>query len=147
MTALALNLAGPIREALVSDPTISAYLTLWDGEPAVFARRPVPDGAQYPFIAISPDVSITDQDALVSRRPVILRDVTVYGENPDQYRDTEDCAYLVRAFFHRQRFAISVPGYSVTEIVASGPIPAPVDDERHVARVVTLRLRLLDLAS
>lgn len=142
-----LNLAAPIRLALLDAAPISSALTLWEGEPAIFTRRPVPQDALYPFVVISPDVTISDEDALVARRPIVVRDIVVYGEQPDQYRLVEDTAYRVRALFHRQRFSVIVAGYSVVEIVAKGPMPSPADDLQHIGRMVSLRFRLRDLAT
>jgi hypothetical protein len=142
-----LNLAAPIRTALIDALSISGELADWRGEPAVFTRRPIPGDATYPLIIVSPDIAVTDEDALKTRRPIVLRDVTIYGEQPDQYRTVEALGYRVRLLFHRQRFSIAVPGYHVVDIRCSGPMVAPADDLDHLARLVTLRVRLEDLAT
>lgn len=144
---LLLNVAGPLRTALIDSDPIATRLEQYEGEPAVFTRRPVPDGATYPLIVVSPDIAISDEDGLKSRRPVVLRDLVAYGEQPDQYRVVEELGYLIRALFHRQKFSVIVPGYRVVDIVARGPQIAPTDDERHLARIVALRIRLQDLAT
>lgn len=139
---MSLDIAPAIRAALLADVAISGLLTEWNTEPAIFTRRPVPSEALNPIIVISPDVSITDVDALVSKRPVVIRDIIVYGDQPDHYRTIESIGYLIRQLFHRSRLSISPTGYSVVDIIATGPNPAPTDDDKTVARVVTLTITL-----
>lgn len=147
MSAADLNLAGPIRSALIGFAAIADELAEYGGEPAVFTKRPIPGDATYPLILVGPDIAITDEDALNSARPIVVRDVTIFGEQPDQYRIVEAMGYLARGLFHRKRFAVVVPNFHVVEIVAHGPVVAPTDDDNHLARLVSLRFRLEDLAS
>jgi hypothetical protein len=147
VSAADLNLAAPIRSALIGFSAIADKLALYKGEPGVFTRRPTPDGATYPLILVGPDIALTDEDSLKTRRPIVVRDVTVFGEQPDQYREVEALGYLVRGLFHRQRYSVAVPNFKVVEIVAMGPRIAPADDDDHLARLVSLRFRLEDLAT
>lgn len=142
-----LDLAGPIRVAILANSAITPLLAVWEGEPAVYTRRPVSDDAPYPLIVVSNDISIGNQDFLSARIPTPRRDVLVYGEQPDDYRTVESIAYLLRQQFHRQRFSVdATPWYQVIDIVATGPMTAPSDDERIVGRMVALQFRLLELA-
>ncbi len=147
---MSLDLAGPLRTAVIEATAISEQLSTWEGEPAVFTRRPAPADATYPLAQISPDVAIGDQDGLKSRRPVVMRDLAFYGRlgkpGSDQLRVVEDMAYLARDLFHRQRLAITVPGYDVIDIVAGGPVEGPTDNMNLVGRVVTLTIRLRSVA-
>lgn len=140
-----IDLSTAIRAALVADATIAGLLPVWMGSRPVFTRRPAPSGAVFPMIMVSPDVALTDEDGVDDSRPLIIRDLAVYGRNstPEDYRDVEAIAYRARDLFHRQRFAIATPGWRVIDIRASGPIPAPTDDEQIVGRVVTLTVRLV----
>lgn len=144
---MSLNLAIPLREAVLSNDAVTSQLSQWNGEPAVFTRRPVPSEGLYPMVLISPDISIGNMDSIKTRIPMPRRDLTIVGLQPDDYRLVEDIAYLWRIQFHRQRFSVSVPGFSVIDIVVTGPIPAPVDDAKEVARAVLLQLRLQDLST
>lgn len=138
------DLSAPIRAALLADAAITALLPAYLGSRTVFTRRPAPPDAPYPMILVSPDISVSDADGVSDLRPVAERDISVYGENDTaaKYRDVETLARAVRALFHRQRRAISVNGWSVSQIVARGPRPAPVDDTQTVGRVVTLTISL-----
>lgn len=144
---MSLDLAAPIRTALVDDDGIAGMLAQWAGEPGVHTRRPAPADAGYPLIIVSGNITAGDRDGLRSRRPVITRDVTIYGENPAHYREVEELGVLVHALFHRNRWAISVPGFHVIDIVSSGPMIAPTDDDKTVARVVPLVISLKDLSA
>lgn len=139
---MSLNLAGPIRIAMLAEPSIAGLLSIFRGEPAIATRRPLPAGMGRPCIAVSPDVTVTDEDALNSPRPVVVRDIIAYGDQPDDYRVIEDLGYAMRDFFHRNRFSIVPDGYAVIDIVARGPFPAPTDSEKTVARMVSLTIRL-----
>lgn len=137
-----MNIAPGLRAALIAEPTISGLLSLWNGEPAVFTRVPVPDSSVEPMIVIGQDISVTDIDALSAGRPVIVRDIFVYGQQPDHHRLVETVAYAIRELFHRNRFSFSVTGYHVVQVIASGPRLAPTDDDSTVGRVVTLTVTL-----
>lgn len=145
---MSLDLAIPLRLAVLENPAVAGILSLYLGVPAIFTKRPVPSQADYPLVAISPDVSISDQDFLVSRNPIVQRDVTVYGQqrDPETYRAVETVGYELREMFHRRKRSIVVPGYRVVDITATGPIPGPVDDEKLVARVVSLTISLQQAA-
>lgn len=148
----ALNLAGPIRMALIGNAAIAALLSTWEGEPAVFTRRPVPGDSDLPVGIVNPDMPITDEDMLNTEIAVIARDVAFYGQqadpgsSADMLRKVESLAYLTRRLFHRQKNAItppaSPPTFHVLDCVARGPFVAPVDDDQHVGRVVRLTFRV-----
>ncbi len=110
-------------------------------------RRPIPSESGNPTIVIGPNAGLSDRDGLTSRRPLVVRDVSIYGQQPDHYRDVEALGYITRALFHRKRFAISVPGFQVIEITARGPTPGPTDDATDVCRYVSLTIALRDLSS
>ena len=137
------DLAAPIREALMGSADIVSRIGEWNGEPAIFTRRPLPSDAPYRCIAIGPDVAVTDFDYLSVGKTRIMRDIIAYGRQPDDYRIIEEIGYLLRALCHRQKHFITAPqGYSVIDIIAAGPVPAPTDDEKTVGRLVSLTFRL-----
>lgn len=148
MSATDLDLSAPLRGALIAYGDLTALLGLYEGYPSVHTRRPAPEGAEYPMAIVSGDIAIGDRDGLRSRRPVVVRDVAVYGrkgapgDTSDQTREVEAAAYHIRALFHRQRTAITVPSYNVVSITASGPFEAPTEDEKLIGRVVSLTIHL-----
>lgn len=149
-----MNLAAPLREALLGMPDITDRLGTYVAEPSIFTRRPVPSGATYPAIVIPPDVFIGDEDGLTSSRPVISRDIAVYAQltrqmddqQIDGYREVETLGYALRDAFHRRKDVLVVEGFHVIDIVAIGPIVAPASDERMIGRVVSLTIRLCKLS-
>ena len=96
----------------------------------------------YPLIVVSPDVSVSDFDGLNNKRLQIVKDISVYGEQDKDYRTVETLAYYLRTLFHRNREAITVSSHRVMDIMVAGPVAAPVDDEKHVGRVVSLTVLL-----
>lgn len=140
-----MNLAPAIRFAILQNPDITSRLGNWKNEPCVFTRRPAPTDAEYPMILISPDIASGNTDGLTSMRPTVVRYVQVYGENTaPMYRRIEEIGYLLRDLFHRQRLALDVQaqGYRIISLVAVGPTPTPVDDEKLVGRMVTLTVSM-----
>ena len=148
------DLSVPYRDAIIAASAITGALPAYLGSYPVFTRVPVPDDAspvllRGPIIVVSAQVQAGEEDGVDSQRPVIDRDIMVYGlalpnknDPDDQFRATESVAFAVHALFHRQRRAITVSGWSVTDLTATGPAPAPTDDEQTVGRRVTVRARL-----
>lgn len=145
---MSLDVGPAIRAALIGNAPIAALLPNWRGGPAVFAYRPVPADAPDRLIIINPDISITDQDGLTSDRPIVARDIAIYGnvgpagDPADDTPIVEALGYMIRALFHRQRFSVQIDGYSVIQALASGPTVAPVDDDKEVGRMVGLTISL-----
>lgn len=151
---MSLDLGPAIRKTLIggwTDLDVSAIIECieqYRDAPAVFAYRPIPEDAPTAIILINPDVAITDADGLTSDRPIVVRDIAIYGRKgtpgdpSDQSPAIERCGYLIRNLFHRQRFSVRPEGYSVIQIRATGPIPAPVDDDGEIGRIVTLTIEL-----
>lgn len=135
-----MNFGAAIRTALVNDATVAGLIGEWENEPAVFTRTPVPADAPMPFIVVPADASNVDVGGLNNEKPNVIKDIMIYGDQPDHYRIVESIAYRVRELFHRTRFSISVAGYNIVLITATGPIPAPTDDEKLVGRMVTLNI-------
>ncbi|PWJ81482.1 hypothetical protein C7441_11013 [Pseudaminobacter salicylatoxidans] len=142
MTAPTLEVLAPLRAAIIANAAITAKLGKYLGAPSVHTRRPVPVDAGYPMVTVGPIIARTDEDGINTFRPVVVIDINTYGEAAEHYRNVEAVADVIYAMFHRQRTAITVAGYSVTQITASGPSPAPADDDQHVGRRVTLTIRL-----
>jgi hypothetical protein len=138
-----MNVSASLLNALLDNEGIVANLARWKGEASIHTRKPVPGDVTPPFISISPDIAIGNEDGLTSLRPVVVRDIAVIGDQPDHYRKVEATAYLVRDLFHRKRLSITVSGYHVIDVACTGPIPGPTDNDSTVSRVVTLTIRLV----
>lgn len=141
---MAFDLAQPLRAAIIGQSSITTLLTAYKGSFPVFTRRPIDPDSPYPLIAVSPDVTKTDEDGISDERPIIIRDISIYGRNdtPARYRAVETIAYLVHDLFQRRWQSITVTGWKVVTINATGPQAAPVDDEQTVGRLVSLTIRL-----
>ena len=140
------DVAPGIRTAILANSTITDLLSTYSGAASVHTRVPVPTGVSLPHVVVGPDVAISDFDGLRSDRPLIVRDVFVYGaagsSRQDDYRNVEIIARELRSMFHRVKDSLTVDNYDVVSVEASGPTPAPSNDEEIVGRVVTLTIRL-----
>lgn len=145
---MSLDLGPPLRKALIAADGIGGELGKWCEEPAVFTRRPVPDDAPDLLIIVNPNAALGNEDAINSERPVVVRDIAIYGKkgepgtSSDQTWIVDALGYRVRELFHSKKFSVSPEGYSVIDVVAAGPVPAPVDDDETVGRLVSLTIRL-----
>lgn len=138
------DVAPALRAAILANSYIMSRVT------GVITRVPVPENATFPLVVIPFNSVTTDQDALVERRTVIMRDIMVYGNiaaagtDEDHTRRVDEVAFELRRMFHRNKRALSNTPYHVIDIVVSGPRPAPVDDNKTTGRMVTLTLRIED---
>lgn len=154
---MSLDLGPAIRAAILDqqDPAlkpiaqaIAAALGKYAGEPAVFSYSPIPADSPRRVIVTPGDAAISDADGLNSDRPIVQRDVIAYGvkstpgDESDDSPAIEAMGYQLRALFHRKKFAVRPEGYSVIQITVTGPVPAPVDDDGEVARLVSLTISL-----
>lgn len=147
---MSLDLSAPLRAAIVGESSITDELPAYKGSYPVFTRVPVPDDAPYPMIVIPTEVGGGDSDGIDNLQPAVVRDVNVYGRNdpndPTSYRQVESIADAVWELLHRQRAAITAPaGWSITDVQAARPSPAPVDDEQTAGRRVQVTVRLAKL--
>ncbi len=138
------DLAIPIRNAIIRNGSIMGLLPTYLDSDNVYTRRPIPSNAPFPMIVISTDLSREDRGGLKDEHLFILRDVTVYGSNEtaENYRNVETLAYELVDLFHRRPKSITVTGWKVLQVWASGPKAAPADDDTNIARAVTLKIEL-----
>lgn len=137
-----------MRDAVIAAPGVIEELGNWRGEPAVFTRRPVPADAEMVLALINPPTSITDAGGLAPGRSRIVHDIVIYGQKgtpgsgSDETRQVERAAFALKEHFHRNRFSVQPAGFHVIGVTATGPVPAPVDDDATVARLVTVAVTL-----
>lgn len=136
-----------LRSRILDEAAIADQLETWNGYPAVFTRRPVPD-CGYPLIIINQPTNAVDFDALNASRLELGIPIVAYGQKGpagsenDQTREIDAMGWNLRTLFHRQKFDIESDDYRIIDVRATGPIPAPTDDDVTVARAVSLRIRL-----
>lgn len=135
-----IDLQPAIRSYILNDQIIASLLPAFEGSKPIFTRRPVPENAPYPMIVISPLVSDNQLDYLQCKRSVITHDIAVYGSNDSSanYRNVETIARRIKTIFHRMpNYSLNMPvGSNLIKTNATAPIPAPIDDETKVGRVV-----------
>lgn len=138
-----MNIHTPIREWLLTQGDICALLGEWEDVPAIHTRRPVPADTGTPFvIAPSTNAAAGNMDGLTTDRPILIRDLVIYGVKDADYRAVDTAAEMIADRLHRNRFALAIEGWKVIDIEANRPIPAPADGNKDVGRLVSLRIRL-----
>ena len=137
-----MNISAPLRTAIIADSVIAPLLASYRNQPSVFTRRPVPPGAAFPYILTTHNIAVRDKDFLTTSKPIVVRDIMVYGEQKSHFRDVETIGYRLYEIFHRQPEILTVPGAHVVEITAFGPVSAPVADDQNTGLAVTLTVHL-----
>src|SRR5437764_1427899 len=105
------DLAQPILFALLHNAQVVSRLPNYVDSKTIFTRRPPPTDAPYPMILISHDIAKQNLDGISDLRPMITRDIAVYGFNDGSinYRTVEALANIVFGQFHRRRAALVAP--------------------------------------
>lgn len=139
---MAVDLSEPLYNAIKGNSGIATALATYEGQAAVFTKRPVPKDCLFPLIITAGYVTYGNEDFIDDGMAAVTRDIAIYGNKPDHYRIVEHLGFDIRDLFHRKRESLTVSGWHVVDIVCSGPIDAPVDDDMTVGRIVTMRVRL-----
>lgn len=136
------DIAVALRNAIIADATIAGLLSTYRSRPAVFMRHPAPSGAKYPYVLSGSDVTVRDEDFIRAPKPIVVRNISVYGEQKAHFREVEQIARRLRELFHRNPRALQVDGFHVIEITVIGPFDAPVSDDQNAGKAVSLTVRL-----
>lgn len=141
------DLSEPLRTAIVNNPAVTGLLPTYLDTFPVFTRRPAMNEAPYPMIMISQDVTHGNEDGVNDFRPVITRQIMVYGRdnNLGNVRTVNQLSYILQAMFHRQRDVLDVDNWAVVDIIADGPTEAPIIDDQISGQQVQLQIRLAAL--
>lgn len=145
------DLLPSIRASIVAAASVTSELPAYAGSFPVFTRRPVPDAAPTLVVVVNPQVQAGANDGINDLRPIVVHDVVVYGQNGaaaggvDEYRKVERIGQALQQLFHSHPELVSAAGWSTIDVTASGPSPAPTDDEQTVGRLVSVTTRLAKL--
>ncbi|WP_268915633.1 tail completion protein gp17 [Aureimonas psammosilenae] len=132
-------LSDALYARMAEDSALTALLGEWQGNPSIITFRPVPDDAERPIILASTTVSDVDRDITNARGRQVVRDIAIYGRADSQFDAVEIAAERVRALFHRR--PLTVAGFRVIVVTATGPILAPTDPD-ETGRIITLTIRM-----
>ena len=137
-----MNLTEALFDVLAGDPTIAGLVSEYAaGESAVFTIDPAPGDAAFPYIVAAGHVADVPWDTKTDIGREVWRDVRCYAEADGSADVVEALAERVRAVLHRGSFNVS--GYGVVVAECSGPVVA--DERDAYGRVVTIRLKLMEV--
>lgn len=142
------DLLESIRATILGASSVTSELEAYLNSYPVFTRRPVPDDAPPVVVVVNPQFQSGQSDGMRDQRPSLTHDVAVYGPNEpaESYRKVERVSHALQQLFHRRPGSVSASGsWTVTDVTAVGPSPAPVDDEETVGRRVEITARLARL--
>lgn len=147
-----------VRDAMVvhmlGTSGIASAVSTFRGQPAIFARSPIPPSAAGTYIVVR-DSHIDDAfeskwgpndpaDYVPTKGRSVEHDIGVYTDQEGDSSALEELAISVRNAFHR--VPISVSGYGVLIAAARGPIEAPFSEsvaEYVDGRIITVALTLI----
>jgi len=130
-----------IYNAIVADTALTAELATYEGDPAVFFAKAVPEDATYPYIWSPGRVatSITDTKSAIGES--LLMDLFVVMEESGSLKTLQEITRKLKAALHRQTLTLT-GGNQVLSLV-SGPVPAPLT-ESLVGTVLTLEYQFFE---
>lgn len=140
------DLLEPIRTALLASSQVTTRVAPFLNSFAIFTTTPAPKGAGFPMIMIPPQPMTTeDEDGVNDFRPIVSQEVNIFGANdkPGDVRIVNQLGLIIRTLFHRKG-VLSVPGWSVIDVVVTGPSEAPIDEQASGV-ALQLRVRLAQL--
>ena len=123
-----------IYDALSDDSTLTAMLSTYESEPAIFTVDPAPGDADKPFIVISPILDQAPFDTKNSRGRSARVDVRCYAEATGSAADIEAISERVRSLLHRE--PLTIDGHAWLWSSCFGPISA--DEAEAYGRIVTV---------
>ncbi len=137
-------MADPVSEAIVSllrsDPTLAALLNnTYQGETAVFATDPVPDGADLPYIQTTGQSFDNRNLNMDGKFRQLTRSVRVFYESDGDPGPIEDVALRVRELV--TDLTLNVAGNRTVFVDPSGPVVQDPDPDSY-GRTVTFEIWL-----
>jgi hypothetical protein len=123
-----------IHSKLSADATLTAMLSTYEGEPAIFTVDPAPEGAEMPFIVVSPIIDGAPFDTKTSRGRSVRVDVRCYAEATGSSSDIEAISERVRSVLHRVE--LTIDGHAWEWSSCFGPISA--DEADAYGRIITV---------
>jgi hypothetical protein len=116
-----------LYDRLAGDATLTALLSVYRGNPAIFTEVPIPPNARLPYIAIpeplDDEAGIFDTKTAFGRR--WQREILCYAQDT---APVETIAARVVQLFERQAAALTIVGYAPMVCRTVGPIVTPTDD-------------------
>lgn len=124
-------------QRMVGDSALTALLSQYQGNPAIFMDARVPPHAETPYVHSHGLVSQAHLDTKTEQILEPLRDIGVFVD-----RGSENTLFAITRrihdLFHRHDLAIDDANTFIAEV--SGPLEAPTD-EYIVGSILTVRLR------
>jgi hypothetical protein len=131
-----------IRDLLLADEQLVAYLAEYDGSPAIFATDYVPGEAQRPYCVIEPEVTV-DRDRLLDGTPYsqdVTHDIKLFAEATGATTGIEAAARRIADLLEGAR--PTVERWRKARInVVQGPIGLSADTDSY-GRLVSVRVHL-----
>ena len=125
-----------IYDTLSDDTTLTALLSTYEGEPAIFTVDPAPGDASLPFIVIGPILDQAPFDTKTSRGRSARVDVRCYAAATGSSADIEAISEQVRTLLHRESLLIDDHAWLWSSCY--GPISA--DEEDVYGRIITVQV-------
>lgn len=135
-------LTGALYDELAADATLTAMLTTYGGNPAIFTTDPAPGDADLPYIVTAGDVAqAAAMDTKNSLGREVRRDVRCYTAATGSAVTVEAIAERVRTLLHRR--ALTIAGFVWILAECSGPFVA--DEPDAYGRIVSVRMMVEEL--
>lgn len=131
-------LAKGLYDGLRGESTITADLPAYEGGFSIFNTSPIPPDAPWPMIVFTVAQGWENFDTKTTTGHEIFIDIGVFDEASGSTVIIDRLAEAVRDFLHRNLTALTIAGFNLRIISATGPISNDV--EKVYGRMVSLRL-------
>lgn len=127
-----------LHARMAQDAELVELLSSYEGQPAIFTVDPPPGNAELPYIVTAGAIAFPSEVPEASKTRVgarVLRDVRCYAPATGSFALVERIGWRVFELFHRQE--LTIDGWDLVRINATGPVSAPAEEGAHGV-VVTL---------
>ena len=132
-----------IHDVLAATPALTSFLTVYQGAPAIFTRRPIPSGAEEPYVIVNAPVDVQSSGDL--ENPHFIqdeqRDIELIAPATGSVAAIDAAAAAMRLAL--ANVLLTIPGYRrARATVLSGPRELPADSDSY-GRLVVLNVHLV----
>src|SRR5690606_38096455 len=117
---------------MAQDAELVELLSSYEGQPAIFTVDPPPGNAELPYIVTAGAIAFPSEVPEASKTRVgarVLRDVRCYAPATGSFALVERIGWRVFELFHRQE--LTIDGWDLVRINATGPVSAPAEEGAH----------------
>lgn len=132
-----------IRDILAATPGVTEFISTYEGTPAIFTRRPVPEDAAEPYLLINGPLDVQDSGTFADPSAIQdeQRDLELVAKATGSVAAIDAAAEAMRAALANR--LLTVPGRRRARCsILNGPRDFPADSDAY-GRLMTINVHLV----